>query len=246
MLEWTNVHRRALRALSVFLLFAVVPPSFGADSQPVKPTKTSKPAGKMSDFFEKYKDEYAATEEPSFVDLGPVVYLTIAGRGEPGSKLFREKMEALYNVATAIHTRYTAAGRRYTNGPLESMWWKPKKEHEDIDEPEETWHWRLLIRTPKFIGNKAVAKAVARLSEQNADTLVKEVHLKAVNEGLCVQALHIGPYDKATETLDTMAAFAKESGLTPYRQRLRHEVYLSDPNREPPEKLRTILRLPVN
>ncbi len=244
MLEWTNVHRCALQALSVFLLFAVVPPSFGADSQPVTATKTSKPAGKMSDFFEKYKDEYAATEEPSFVDLGPVVYLTIAGHGEPGTEFFRKRLEALYNVANAIHTRYTAAGRRYTNGPLESLWWKPKKEHEDTDEPEEIWHWRLLIRTPKFIGNKAVAKAVAQLSEQDADTLVKEVHLKAVQEGLCVQALHIGPYDKATETLDTMEAFAKENGLKPYG--LRHEIYLSDPNREPPEKLRTILRLPVN
>lgn len=244
MLEWTDVHRRALRASSVFLLFAVVPPSFGADSQPVEPTKTSKPAGKMSDFFEKYKDEYTATKEPRLVDLGPVVYLTITGSGEPGSEFFRKKMGALYSVANAIHTRYTAAGRRYTNGPLESLWWKPKKEHEDTDQPEETWRWRLLIRTPKFIGNRAVAEAVARLSEQGADVLVKEVRLKAVQEGRCVQALHIGPYDKATETLDAMEAFAKERGLTPYG--LRHEVYLSDPNREPPEKLRTILRLPVN
>jgi hypothetical protein len=244
MLEWTNVHRRALRASSVSLLLAVLPASVGAGSQPAESKKTSKPSGKMSDFFEKYKDEYTATEEPRFVDLDPAAYLAISGRSEPGSELFRKKMEALYSVANAIHTRYTAAGRRYTNGPLESLWWKPKKQHEDTDEPEETWHWRLLIRTPKFIGNRAVAEAVARLSEQDADTLAKEVSLKALQEGRCVQALHIGPYDKATETLDAMEAFAKEHGLKPYD--VRHEVYLSDPNREPPEKLRTILRLSVN
>ncbi len=244
MLEWANVHGRALQTSSILLLFAGALASVGAASQPVESVKTPKPAGNMSDFFEKYKDEYTAAEEPRFVDLEPAVYLSIVGSGEPGSELFRKRMETLYSVANAIHTRYTTVGRRYTNGPLEGLWWKQKTEHESNEEPKDTWHWRLLIRTPKFITNRSVEEAVARLSEQGADALVKEVHLKAIQQGRCVQALHIGPYDDATETLDAMEAFAKEHGLTPYG--VRHEVYLSDPDRDPPEKQRTILRLPVH
>lgn len=243
MLKGISIDRRALRVLSVCLIFAVFPPTAGAGSQPADPAKASRPADNMSEFFEKYKDEYAATEEPRFVDLEPAVYLSIAGSGEPGNESFRTRTKALYSVADAIRTRYTTAGRRFTNCPLEALWWKPKREHESNEESKDTWHWRLLFRTPKFITDRAVAEAVARLSEQGADTLIKEVHLKAIEQGRCVQALHIGPYDKATETLDAMEAFAKEHGLTPYG--VRHEVYLSDPNREPPEKLRTILRLSV-
>ena len=119
MAERINVNRRVLRASTAVLIFAVLPPSLGAGGQPPDTAKDSKSAGNLSDFFEKYKDEYTATEEPRFVDLDPVVYLSITGQGEPGSELFLERMKALYTVANAIHTRYTTAGRPYPNGPLE-------------------------------------------------------------------------------------------------------------------------------
>ncbi len=135
------------------------------------------------------------------------------------------------------------SGRDYTVCPLEGLWWGTKDPHDFLNEPKETWNWKLLIRTPDFITEKNLSAAVSQMAGQKKDADAEEIKLETIEEGRCVQILHVGPYSEESPTIATMLAFAKEKGLT--RREPHHEIYLSDPNRTPPEELRTILRQPV-
>jgi len=100
-----------------------------------------------------------------------------------------------------------------------------------------------LLRTPDFIGKREIEAARKQLAEKGKDPLFKDVEWLTLDEGQCVQVLHAGPYDREPETIAQMEAFAAAEG---YRfDGLHHEIYLSDPRRVAPEKLRTILRIPV-
>jgi hypothetical protein len=100
-----------------------------------------------------------------------------------------------------------------------------------------------LIRTPEFVRAAEIKKAAAVLLEKGKPADVKEVKLEPLAEGRCVQMLHVGPYDKEPETVSAMQAFAESKGLALHG--LHHEIYISDPRRVPPERLKTILRHPV-
>ena len=109
--------------------------------------------------------------------------------------------------------------------------------------PKDQWQWRLLIRTPEFVTAEELAKAVAVLREKGKGGPVQEVRLESLAEGLCVQMLHVGPYDREGETVEVMKAYAEQNSLKFHGR--HHEIYLSDPRRVPPERLKTILRQPV-
>jgi hypothetical protein len=100
-----------------------------------------------------------------------------------------------------------------------------------------------MIRTPDFVGQDDLDQAVAALKAKGKDPSVAEVRLETIDEGQCVQVLHVGPYDAEDAAIQAMADFAVEQGLRLHG--LHHEIYLSDPRRMPPERLRTILRHPV-
>jgi hypothetical protein len=100
-----------------------------------------------------------------------------------------------------------------------------------------------MIRTPDFITEKETAAAIEKLLAKGKPREVANVRLEELTEGRCVQVLHLGPYDKERPTIASMVTFAKENGLKFHG--LHHEIYLSDPRRVAPAKLRTILRHPV-
>ena len=100
-----------------------------------------------------------------------------------------------------------------------------------------------MIRTPDFVGKTELNQAAKTLREKGKDPEVEEVKLEAVAEGSCVQMLHVGPYDREWETISQMLEFAAEEGYESHGR--HHEIYLSDPHRVPPERLKTILRMPV-
>jgi len=109
--------------------------------------------------------------------------------------------------------------------------------------PQDQWRWKLLIRTPGFITEADRKQAVATLLKRGKPRDVEEVRLERIDEGKCVQMLHVGPYDRESETIARMRALAESQGMKfvgPH-----HEIYLSDPRRVPPERLKTILREPV-
>lgn len=187
------------------------------------------------DLYAEHRDEYVAPREPVLVDVGPARYLAIGGRGKPGGAEFAAAVGALYTVSFSVKMASKAAGSDYAVSKLEGLWWKEGSSVE--------WSWQLLIRIPEFITGKHITAAVAKLLERNKDETVSQVTLQALDEGKCVQMLHVGPYTAEQPTLAKMRALAKQHGLS-FDGR-HHEIYLSDPRRIEADKLRTILRQPV-
>lgn len=202
------------------------------------------PAAAKIDLYKDFKDEYAAPKRPTLIKTKPGWYLSIEGRGEPGSAEFQTKIGALYAAAYTIKMASKKNGHDYGVCKLEAIWWTPGAKQCDFEKvPKNKWCWKLLIRTPKFIKAKQLSDAVESLRAKGKEPEVAEVGLESFGEGLCVQMLHVGPYDQERQTIAAMRDFAQAEGHSfngPH-----HEIYLSDPRRVAPERLKTILREPV-
>ena len=195
------------------------------------------------DLYKKHKGEYVAPKTPTLVEVGPAGYLAIRGRGEPGSPEFEAKMKAMYSMAFTIKMASKFAGRDYKVCHLEGLWWGKRKGGDFMQLPRDQWNWELMIRVPAFITQRHLAEALAALEEKGKGEQADQVKLAQLDEGRCVQVLHVGPYADEPETITAMKAFADERGLKYHG--LHHEIYLSDPRRVAPQRLRTILRQPV-
>jgi antitoxin component of MazEF toxin-antitoxin module len=212
---------------------------------PLSPPKLSRkgtamPAAKL-DLYKLHKAEYVAKRQPALVQTHPARYLAIAGAGRPGDATFTAQIGALYAIAFTVKMRRKFAGLQdYAIGKLEAQWLDDPATFASRDVP---WRWRLLIRSPDFLKPADLATAATALLDKGKPATVKEVALTTLDEGACVQMVHVGPYDHEPESIALMQAFAADKGLAfagPH-----HEIYLSDPRRVPPERLKTILRMPV-
>lgn len=201
------------------------------------------PAGEKLDLHKKHKSEYVTPKKPTLVEVGPAGYLAIPGRGEPGGEVFAAKIQAMYSMAFTIKMARKFAGRDYKVCHLEGLWWAGRKGQDLFRVPPSRWNWKLLIRVPTFIGPADLKKAATALLEKQKPAEVAEVKLEKIEEGLCVQMLHVGPYYEEGKSIARMTEFAEANGLSFHG--LHHEIYLSDPRRVPPQRLRTILRHPV-
>jgi hypothetical protein len=202
-----------------------------------------KPLPKL-DLYKVHKADYIAPKKPAIVRLKPATYLAISGQGAPGGDEFTACIGALYGMSFTIKmTRKFAGQQDYSVCKLEGQWWADGSDSSLANAPKEQWLWKLMIRTPEFIKEKDLEQAAAVLVKRGKGANVERVGLETLDEGDCVQMLHVGPYEKESETIALMEAFGE-------KQRLRfhgrhHEIYLSDPRRVPPERLKTILRHPV-
>jgi hypothetical protein len=201
-------------------------------------------ATKKIDLGKLYRDEYVAPKKPALVKIGPATYLGITGEGAPGEPAFTVRIGALYAMAYTVKMTRKFSGRKdYTIGKLETQYWTGEKGNEFSDVPPGQWRWRLLIRTPDFVKEQELKHAAAVLLAKGKPPEVKEVGLVSIAPSQCVQLLHVGPYQRIGESVAAMRAFAEGRGLVFHG--LHHEIYLSDPRRVVPEKLKTILREPV-
>ena len=193
------------------------------------------------DLYKVHKSEYITPKSPALVRTKPAQYLAIAGEGAPGGPRFVAAIEALYGAAFTIKmTRKFAGKSDYAVCKLECQW---PVEGGLAATPREEWKWKLLIRAPDFISRQDLKSAAAAALKKGKSRTIEEVALERIDEGLCVQMLHVGPYEKEGESMALMRSFAEANGLKyggPH-----HEIYLSDPRRVPPERLKTILRNPV-
>jgi hypothetical protein len=196
------------------------------------------------DLLKIHKSEYATPKQPVLVDMPQARYLAITGRGAPGGEEFSSKIGALYGSAYTIKMTYKFSGKQdYAVCKLEALYWLDNNKTDFSNTPPEKWNWKFLNRVPDFVNDDDLENAVKKLLEKGKAPEVKQVKLESLSEGLCVQALHIGPYDRENETIEKMMTFASEQGLEFHGT--HHEIYLSDPCRIPPERLKTILRMPV-
>ncbi len=197
-----------------------------------------------ADLFRLHRKEYAASAEPRLVEVGRGRYLTIEGMGEPGGENFRRRLEALYAVAYSLKFALRAEGKQeFVVSRLEALWWGLKGPGDFTREPPSDWNWKLMIRVPESLTEANLTAVQEDLQARGKDPVVAKVRLEDFREGLCVQALHLGPYDREAETIARMNEFARRQGLAFHG--LHHEIYLSDPRRTAPEKLKTILRMPA-
>ena len=194
------------------------------------------------DLCKKFQSEYIASKDPVFVMVGPARYLSITGHGAPGGEHFKSHISALYAVAFTLKMAEKFVGHDYKVCHLEGQWWAEGCEDFRTHKPEE-WEWRLLIRVPEFVTQTQVDAAIKSVVAKGKVGLANQVRLEELTEGRCVQMLHVGPYAEEKTTVDKMHQMVEGQGL--HFRGPHHEIYLSDPNRVPKERLRTILRYPV-
>lgn len=195
------------------------------------------------DLFRIHKAEYVAPRKPTLVEIKPALFLTIDGMGEPGGEEFRKRLGALYSIAFTVKMSKKKIGQDYLVSKLEALWWGLRGPGDFSAEPMSDWNWKLMIRTPEFVTESDLRGAIAVCLEKEKVVEVAKVRLEKFSEGLCLQVLHVGRYSEVGETVARMNMFAEEEGL--FFHGLHHEIYLSDPRRVSPEKLKTILRMPV-
>jgi hypothetical protein len=193
------------------------------------------------DLNRRHKGEYVAPRNPALVRVGPARYLSVSGRGDPNGPGFGAAVGALYGVAFTIKMAKKAAKKDYVVTKLEGLWWGGKRGRLLIDAPRRTWRWKVLIRVPTFVTAPDLVRAKRELVRRGKSG--GTVRLESLREGRVVQLLHVGPYDREHESLGRMEEFARARGVRLTGR--HHEIYLSDPRRVAPARLRTILRRPV-
>ncbi len=210
---------------------------------------------KILDLKKQYKDLYKpSAKKPMLIEVPRLQFAMIDGAietgGEPGtSPEFRESMMTLYGLSYTL--KFTSKLRKknpidYPVMALEGLWWVEDGQF-DIT-VKDNWYYTVMMLQPEHITQEMFEEAREQVRKKRGDLpALTRARLEYFEEGLCVQMMHIGPYATEPATIEVMRAFAAENG---YRDRVgtngkHHEIYMSDPRRVSPEKLKTVLRHPV-
>lgn len=181
------------------------------------------------------------------VDVPPMQYLMVDGHGDPNtSEEYGEAVAAVFGVAYKLKFLSKAElGRDYVVMPLEGLWWSDDMAAFTSERDKSRWSWTMMNLVPGWLDGSHFERARGAAAAKGASPALERLRLAELAEGRCVQTLHVGSYDDEAPILAEMhQRFIPEAGL---RMRgLHHEIYLADPRRTAPEKLRTILRQPVN
>jgi hypothetical protein len=188
---------------------------------------------------------YSARPTPELVDVPELSFLMIDGHGDPNrSPRYQEAVEALYAVSYALKFAIKrAGGPDYTVAPLEGLWWAEDMASFSVED-KSNWDWTMLILQPAEATPALVAQTGREVAQRRQLPAAAELRLQRYAEGASAQLLHLGPYADEGPTIARLHAFIQEHG---YQLRGKHhEIYLGDPRRTAPERLRTIIRQPVS
>ncbi len=204
------------------------------------------------DFKKEYKEFYMPKNSPEIVTVPKANYIAIQGRGDPNEEggAYQKAIAVLYAIAYTLKmsykTDYRIAGfYDYVVPPLEGFWWQEGVDGIDYSD-KSTFCWISVIRLPDFITKENFDWAV-QSAEKKKKLDCSAAQFMTIEEGLCVQIMHIGAYDDEPETVARMDAFLSENGFESdfADGRLHHEIYLSDARRMAPEKWKTVIRHPI-
>jgi hypothetical protein len=179
------------------------------------------------------------------VDVPPIKFLMVDGHGDPNTaQEYQDAVEALYAVSYKLKfMSKKELGKDYVVPPLEGLWWAEDMETFTTARDKSAWDWTMMIMQPEWITPEMVEEAVKQVEKKGLPALSK-LHLETYHEGLAVQILHIGSYDDEGPTIARMhSEFIPENGYQEAGK--HHEIYLSDPRKAAPGKLKTVLRQPV-
>ena len=203
------------------------------------------------DFKKEYKELYLPAVKPAVVRVPGMNFLALRGKGDPNEEggEYKQALELLYGIAYTLKMSYKGDYRiegffEYVVPPLEGLWWG---EEGEIDYAhKEGFCFISMIRLPDFVTEKDVAWAKNE-AERKKKMDFSRVEFFRYDEGLCVQCMHIGPYDDEPATIRAMVDYAESQGyriaIDGYRR--HHEIYLGDPRKTAPDKLKTVLRYPI-
>lgn len=204
------------------------------------------------DYKKEYKEFYLPGKKPGIITVPKMNFIAVRGQGDPNKEdgEYKQSIGMLYGIAFTI--KMSKKGSRQIEGyfdyvvpPLEGFWWQEGVEGIDYAH-KENFQWISVIRLPDFVTNGDFDWAVEEATRKKKTDFSK-VEFLTYDEGLCVQCMHIGPYDEEPATIRLMDEFMKEQGfvLDITDKRLHHEIYLSDARRVAPERLKTVIRHPI-
>ena len=197
------------------------------------------------DFKKDFKELYnPPAKEVVLVEVPRLSYLMIDGTGNPNtSPQYREALEALYTVSYTLKFMLKRSGELdYSVSPLEGLWWSDNMD-DFILANKDNWKWTMLIRQPEQVTPALLTEALAQAEKKKDLPNLRQVRLESLDEGLAAQIMYFGPYAEEGPTIQRLHIFIQEKGYSLAGK--HHEIYLSDPRRSAPEKLRTIIRQPV-
>ncbi len=180
------------------------------------------------------------------VDVPKLKFLMIDGTGNPNtSQEFSDAVAALYSVSYTIKFLIKKGKSSIDYGvmPLEGLWWTDDAAQFNAED-KDNWHWTVMIMQPKYVTESIVLEAVEQVKEKKDPPALHKVRFEDFHEGLSAQVLHIGPYAEEGPTITKLHSDIREDG-----RQLRgkhHEIYLSDPRKSAPQRLKTIIRQPIH
>ena len=204
------------------------------------------------DFKKEYKEFYLPPERPEIVTVPRASYIAVRGSGDPNAPdgEYQRAIGVLYAVAYTLKMSYKTDHRiegffEYVVPPLEGFWWQEGMSGMDYKN-KAALQWISVIRLPDFIAKADFDWAVETASRKKKLDCSKAEFL-TVEEGLCVQIMHVGPFDDEPRSVALMDAYLRENGYENdlSAERLHHEIYLSDARKVAPEKWRTVIRHPI-
>ena len=204
------------------------------------------------DFKKEYKEFYLPKAKPEIVTVPGMNYLAVRGSGDPNTEdgEYKQSIGLLYAIAFTIKMSKTGSHKiegyfDYVVPPLEGFWWQEGIDGIDYQHKED-FRWISVIRLPDFVTEEDFQWAVKEAAEKKKQDFSK-VEFLPVEEGLCVQCMHLGAYDDEPATVALMDRYLEENGYENdfSEERRHHEIYLSDARRTAPEKLKTVIRHPI-
>ena len=204
------------------------------------------------DYKKEYKEFYLPPKKPGIVTVPAMHFLAVRGQGDPNEEggAYKQALKLLYAVAFTI--KMSKLGKHKLEGyfdyvvpPLEGLWWQEGIHGVDYSRKAD-FQWISLIRLPEFVTEAVFHWAIQEATEKKQRDFSK-VEFFSWEEGLCVQCMHIGPYDDEPATVTAMEEYARAQGYEPdfSQGRFHHEIYLSDVRRCQSEKLKTVIRQPI-
>ncbi len=204
------------------------------------------------DFKKEQKRLYLPPKTPEILTIPPMNFVAVDGRGDPNEEggEYKRALEVLYAVSYTLKMSYKTDYKipgfyEYVVPPLEGFWVQPGVKGFDYSD-KSSLLWTSAIRLPDFVREEDFAWAVSA-AENKKKLDCSQAYLLALDEGVCVQMLHLGSYDSELESVARMDAYIDENGYENDMagDRRHHEIYLSDPRKTSPEKWRTVIRHPI-
>lgn len=198
------------------------------------------------------KDLYLPKKTPAFLEVPEMTFIQAVGRGNPNvCQEYKDALEILYGLSYSIKMSKMDGSQpegyyEYVVPPLEGLWWMREEDGVDFTR-KDGFYWISMIRQPEFVTEAVFEEAKQKLLKKKPELNFDRTRLVRWTEGLCCQVMHTGSYDDEPATLSRLEQFIAENGCVPdyTESRKHHEIYLGDPRRTAPERLRTVLRLPV-